>query len=151
MTMNVRALSGSVTCTRVREQVSLRLDGELSELEQRMLDSHLTRCQQCRAYSTNVVEFTSALREAPAVPLLRPVIVSRARRISIARLQFGVAAALALAALGLGTQLSSSRSGTEFSGAITRYPTQSELDRELAILGNLPNRDRPVSAGALVL
>ena len=151
MTMNVRALSATVTCTRVREQVSLRLDGELSELEQRMLDAHLARCQQCRAYSASVVEFTSALRAAPAVPLLRPVIIARARRVSIARIQIGVAAALALAALGLGTQLSSARSGTEFSGAITHYPTQSELDHELAMLGNLSDRDRPVSAGALVL
>ncbi len=149
--MTVRALPASVTCTRVREQVSLRLDGELSELEQRMLDSHLARCQQCRAYSASVVEFTSALRAAPPGPLLRPVIISHARRVSIARIQIGVAAALALAALGLGTQLSSARSGTEFTGTITHYPTQSELDHELAMLGNLSDRDRPVSAGALVL
>jgi predicted anti-sigma-YlaC factor YlaD len=149
--MNVKALPASVTCTRVREQVSLRLDGELSELEERMVDSHLARCEQCEAYSASVVEFTSALRDAPAVPLPRPVVVSHARRFSIARLQIGVAAALALAALGLGTHLSSSRSGAELSGTITRYPTQSELDRELAILGNLSDRERPISAGALLL
>ena len=149
--MSMRALPASVTCTRIREQVSLRLDDELSELELRMLDSHLARCEQCRAYSASVVEFTSVLRNAPAVPLLRPVIVSRARRISIARLQVGVAAALALAALGLGAQLSSSGSGSELSGTITRYPTQSELEQELAILNNLSDRERPVSAGALVL
>jgi predicted anti-sigma-YlaC factor YlaD len=149
--MDMRALPASVTCTRVREQVSLRLDDELSELELRMLDSHLARCAQCQAYSASVVEFTSALRDAPAVPLPRPVIVSHARRVSIARLQVGVAAAFALAALGLGVQLSSSGSGAELSGTITRYPTQSELERELAIIGNLSDRERPISPGALVL
>jgi predicted anti-sigma-YlaC factor YlaD len=149
--MNVRAHPASVTCTRVREQISLRLDDELSELEQRMLDSHLARCDECRVYDESVVEFTSVLRDAPPVPLPRPILVSHGRRISIARLQIGVAAALALAALGLGVQFSSSGSGAELSGTITRYPTQSELERELAILNNISDRARPVSAGALVL
>ena len=34
-------------CARVREQVSLELDGELSQLEQRMLAAHLERCAAC--------------------------------------------------------------------------------------------------------
>ena len=38
----------SVVCERGREWISLRLDGELSELAQKMLDSHLARCPECR-------------------------------------------------------------------------------------------------------
>ena len=38
-------------CSRVREQVSLELDGELSQLEQRMLGAHLERCGGCAAYA----------------------------------------------------------------------------------------------------
>jgi predicted anti-sigma-YlaC factor YlaD len=140
-----------VVCRRIREQVSLQLDGELSALEQRMLDSHLSRCGACRQYAARVAEFTTLVREAPLVPLPRPVVVSRARRISLAHIQVGVAAAFALAALGIGVQLSSSASGSELSGPITRYPTQAEFERELELLAQLTDRERPVSASAVVL
>ena len=41
-------------CARVREQVSLELDGELSQLEQRMLGAHLERCGACATYAADV-------------------------------------------------------------------------------------------------
>ena len=37
----------SVLCERSREWISLRLDGELSELAEKMLESHLARCAAC--------------------------------------------------------------------------------------------------------
>jgi predicted anti-sigma-YlaC factor YlaD len=145
------ATPASTACKRVREQVSLRLDDELSELERRMLDVHLGRCETCRAYAASVVDFTSLMRQAPAVPLTRPVVVSHIRRDVMTRVQVGVAAAFAVAALGLGVQVSWSDSGPERStGVITRFPTQSELEWELAILGDLPNRDRPASTGLVL-
>ena len=52
-------------CSRVREQVSLELDGELSQLEQRMLGTHLERCPRCAAYAADVRDVTERIRNAP--------------------------------------------------------------------------------------
>ena len=56
------------SCDRARAWVSLRLDGELSELEGFMLESHLARCEACRAFAADTVGFTTALRTAPLEP-----------------------------------------------------------------------------------
>ena len=56
-------------CERAREWLSLRLDGELSELAQKMLEAHLARCAQCREYEAEVVTMTRLIR---ATPLERP-------------------------------------------------------------------------------
>jgi anti-sigma factor RsiW len=56
-------------CARARFWASLRVDGELSELESALLDSHLGRCAECRRYAVGVTSATALLREqAPAVP-----------------------------------------------------------------------------------
>lgn len=135
------AVRPSLVCQRVREQVSLQLDDELSQLERRMLASHLARCAVCEAYAAEVTTFTEALRSAPPVVLERPVVVQRPRRLTGVRLQAGVAAALAFAALGLGSQLATSGPGGDLSAAsVTRFPTQAELQREIAIIEHLHNR-----------
>lgn len=125
-------------CTRVREQVSLELDGELSQLEQRMLAAHLERCPRCAAYAADVRVFTERMRSAPPAFMQRPVVVRRRSPLSAIRLQAGVAAAFALAALGLGTQLASSpeRSSSlaRFEGQPTLSPPRAVLEREQAIL-----------------
>jgi anti-sigma factor RsiW len=125
-------------CTRVREQVSLELDGELSQLEQRMLGTHLERCPRCAAYAADVRDFTERMRNAPRAIMQRPVVVRRRRAITTVRLQVGVAAAFALAALGLGSQLASS---TEPQSSFARYegqpalnPPRSVFEQEQAIL-----------------
>jgi hypothetical protein len=69
----------------------------------------------------------------------RRVVVARRGRYAAARLQIGVAAALAFAALGLGTQLAaSSESGdtslSRFEGSPSLSPPGSVLEREQAIL-----------------
>jgi hypothetical protein len=91
----------SVNCSRVRAQVSLQLDDELSQLESRMMSAHLARCHDCRLFAEEVEEFTLQLRAAPPVALDRPIAVSRPRRVSILRMQAGVAAVLAVVAVGL--------------------------------------------------
>jgi anti-sigma factor RsiW len=145
------AVGASIACDRFREQVSLSLDGELSQLERRMLDAHLARCASCSAFADDVRAFTEDLRAAPLERLRRPVVVQRPRRIGTARLQIGIAAAFALAALGLGTQLStqgpSPRSTN--SDSVTRYPTQADLAKEIAIIENVG--DPPRSPRAAVL
>ena len=124
-------------CSRVREQVSLELDGELSQLEQRMLGTHLERCPRCAAYAADVRDVTERIRNAPRAVMQRPIVVRRRTPLTTVRLQVGVAAAFALAALGLGTQLAS----TEPQGSLARFegqpalnPPRSVFEHEQAIL-----------------
>ncbi|MFL5963180.1 MAG: zf-HC2 domain-containing protein [Gaiellaceae bacterium] len=51
-------------CERPRFWTSLRLDGELSELEGALLDAHLLRCAGCRAVAESFGASTAALRSA---------------------------------------------------------------------------------------
>jgi predicted anti-sigma-YlaC factor YlaD len=137
----VSALPSSSSCQRVREQVSLLLDDELSQLERRMLDAHLRRCADCSAYADDVVTFTDQIRYAPMEMPSRQIVVQRRRRMPAMRLHAAAAAALAFAALGLGSQLAAGPS-SELSGfrPVTQFPTQAELQREVAILKYLPLR-----------
>ncbi len=52
-------------CERARFWASLRLDGELSELEGALLDAHLVRCAGCREIAGGFDASTAALRSAP--------------------------------------------------------------------------------------
>jgi anti-sigma factor RsiW len=128
----VKTVSTSVVCERVRAQVSLELDGELSQLEQRMLGLHLERCAPCAAYASDVRDITDRIRTAPHAVMGRPVVVRRRGSLTTVRLQVGVAAALALAALGLGTQLAASAKSQ--SGSLARFEGQPDLNPPRAVL-----------------
>lgn len=133
------AVYPQVVCARVREQVSLELDGELSQLEQRMLDTHLDRCARCAAFAADVRDVTERIRTAPHAVMQRPVVVRRRRQLATVRLQVGVAAAFALAALGLGTQLATSSESQDpslarFEGRPNLSPPESVTEQEQAIL-----------------
>ena len=65
-------------CERARLWASLRLDGELSELEGALLDAHLARCDGCRAVAASFGASTSALRSAP-LERIAPVAVDLPR------------------------------------------------------------------------
>jgi len=108
----VSAIRPSVVCERVREQVSLELDGELSQLERKMVATHLERCADCRAFEETINTFTEELRAAPLELLQRAVVVRRSRRISLTGARVGVAATLAIAAFGLASQLGQSSQPT---------------------------------------
>ena len=90
-------------CERGREWISLRLDGELSELAQKMLDSHLARCSECREFEQQVSGIALQLRAAPLEQLERPVeIVGRRFRVPARVWSLGAAAAsVAAAAVGV--------------------------------------------------
>lgn len=127
----------SLICERVRSQVSLELDGELSQLERAMVAVHLERCPDCRAYDSEVTAFTRVLRETPLKQMESPVGVHRPRRAIAARLQAGVAAAVAIAALGAASQVSPEGQSPGPSPSETRqiqYPTQRQIQGEQAIL-----------------
>ena len=130
-------LTRSIVCDRVRAQISLALDGELSELESRMLESHIARCEECAAYEADVVSLTTSLREAPLEPLERPIVLRRpSRRVSVARMQVGVAAALAVAVLGVVAQLGPGQREPTIASPTT-YTTSYQLQREvLQIIAN---------------
>lgn len=127
-------------CDRVRSQISLGLDGELSQLERRMVAGHLERCQECLEFERSVTEFTLALRSAPAERPARRLVLPRRRRISLVQTQVGVAAALLVAVLGTVSQLTSGevqRPGAfpAFEGTV-RFDTTTELTREIALILN---------------
>jgi hypothetical protein len=67
-------------CDRVRSQVSLDLDGELSMLERAMVSRHLERCAACSSFSDDVATFTRSLRDAPLEKPGRLLFVPRLRR-----------------------------------------------------------------------
>ncbi len=125
------AVPRSLVCERVRGQVSLRLDGELSQLESRMVDAHLARCSDCREFELTVCAITEDLRTAPLEPVSRPVVVRRLRRAApLARTQIGIAAALAVVVLGGVTQLGTQRQEVGF-GTPQRFDTSAQLEREV--------------------
>jgi predicted anti-sigma-YlaC factor YlaD len=61
-------------CERARFWASLRLDGELSELEGALLDAHLARCAGCREVTDGFAGSTAAVRSAP-LERLAPVAI----------------------------------------------------------------------------
>jgi anti-sigma factor RsiW len=87
-------------CERSRTFVSLRLDGELAELEQRMLEAHLGRCSECRDSARELTAITSAVRATPLDPI-EQLATPRFRRPLSARLR-PVAAVAATLLVGIG-------------------------------------------------
>jgi anti-sigma factor RsiW len=127
-------LHRSVVCDRVRAQISLGLDGELSQLETRMIASHLARCADCTAFEEDVHAFTAELRAAPLEQPEHSIastgVVRRPRR-AVPRVQIGVAAAFAVAVLGALTQLVTPESDRGSFATPDRYATYEQLSREV--------------------
>lgn len=133
----MRLLRLPVVCDRVRAQISLELDGELSQFERAMLAAHLARCPDCRAYEAEVTAFTRALRAAPLERVETRVVVRRPRRVAAVRLPASVAAVLALAVVGVASQLAANQAAdTRLSSprAQLRFPTLDELEHELTLI-----------------
>jgi predicted anti-sigma-YlaC factor YlaD len=82
-------------CARAREWVSLRADGELSELERLLLRRHLGRCDGCRAFAESIGSTTAILRatalEAPSRSLAPDLPAARAPRAGRRRLALATA------------------------------------------------------------
>lgn len=110
-------------CERAREWASLRLDGELSELEQALFASHLERCAACSAYAQGVARTTEEIRAAGLQRLAHPISLPLRRRIAfpVRALQAGTATAAALAAaVGLGTLFGAGSESHSLSAASVR-------------------------------
>ena len=89
-------------CDRAREWTSLRLDGELSPLEDECCERHLEVCDECRAFEYDVRWATDVLRltpqERPSQRLRVPV-ASKPRVTARRVTAIAATAALALGAL----------------------------------------------------
>ena len=98
-------------CDRIRHEVSLELDDELSQLERAMLESHLRRCEACRSFRDDLASFTQELRDAPLEEFsgLRFVVPRRLRlrddvlAVASVAASFAVAVGLALNVGGFGS------------------------------------------------
>jgi predicted anti-sigma-YlaC factor YlaD len=102
----------SVLCERSREWISLRLDGELSELAEKMLESHLARCATCRTFESDVEVTSRLVRTAPLERPEQPIALPRIRRRMLFRPAGALAATAAAVALGLAAFLNLPSSGT---------------------------------------
>ena len=95
-------------CEHARVWAALAPDGELSELEQRSLQSHLHTCDSCARFASEVESVTLLLREAE---LARPTILTsiprtvRRHRVLAARVRpIAAAAAVAVMAFGIASR-----------------------------------------------
>ena len=84
-------------CERARRWSSLRVDGELSELESALLDNHLGRCSSCRAFARGAED---RRRRPRAARLERPaplalVLPPRGRLRAVGRTSLAAAAVAA--------------------------------------------------------
>jgi anti-sigma factor RsiW len=87
-------------CERARQWASLRVDGELSELEDALLEKHLDGCATCRSFAHRLAATTELVRATPqeqaelvyAPPERRVIRLPVGRRVAIV----AVAAAAAL-------------------------------------------------------
>jgi ferric-dicitrate binding protein FerR (iron transport regulator) len=92
-------------CERARHWASLEVDGELSPFELVLLESHTCACPGCREFREDIGRITTDLRGRPLQPLTHAVEIRQARR---PRFRIApAAAALAVAAVGLGSILAS--------------------------------------------
>ncbi len=101
-------------CARAREWVSLRADGELSELERLLLRRHLARCEDCRGFAETVGSVTEVLRTTPQERPSRTLEPEQPRIRERRRLRLrvaAVAAALATAGAVAGVLIASESGG----------------------------------------
>jgi predicted anti-sigma-YlaC factor YlaD len=123
-------------CDRARQWASLELDGELSSFERALLANHVAGCPSCKAFRAEIGGVTTALRAAPYEPF-GGIVLGRIRRRAGMRLA-PAAAAMAVAAVGLGSLLASS----SFRGSpVAHFATQSvnatSVDSAAAAIDNM--------------
>jgi anti-sigma factor RsiW len=108
-------------CERTRGWVSLSLDGELSEFERALVESHLDRCAHCAAFAAEVSATTGLLRRAPLEPVPHLVVLpARRRDIGALAMRVGAAAAVLIGALGLASSLNVSSQPVNGSAGVAR-------------------------------
>jgi anti-sigma factor RsiW len=90
------------SCERVREQLSIAQDGELSQLEGAHLDAHLARCPSCRAFGAELGAVARLIRTTPLEEPSFPIAIPGRNRATRRAFQVAAAAAVVLVA-GIGS------------------------------------------------
>src|SRR3954447_18043135 len=86
-------------CDRARTWASLRLDGELSELEEALLTTHLGRCERCRGAVERMELATVVVRDEPLVRVtVQPALARLPRRSGSLRAFYAAAVSTVAAA-----------------------------------------------------
>jgi anti-sigma factor RsiW len=135
-------------------QASLRLDGELSEIEEASLRAHSGRCVACAIFERELAALTGELRAAPPERPAAGVVLPRRRSARVRALQLSAAAAAAVVlAAGLGSlvgSLSSPGPRTTTHAATTKPHGAAVIERGLVAMApalRLPaSRLRPAIA-----
>ena len=144
-----------LNCERARAWASLELDGELSEVEERSLASHLGACRSCMAAVEELRALTAVVRAAPlerpsqglALPARPPVPGRRATAVRVAAAAAAVTLAAALGLLGRSLATEPGGRAPAKPPEIALLPTNDEFRqfrayRERAL--NTPNQRRVV-------
>jgi hypothetical protein len=136
-------------CERAAQGISLRLDGELSEIEEAQLRQHLAGCGACQALDREVAAFTGQLRALPLVAPGRSVTLPRLRASRLRSLRpLATAAAMVVVVMGSVTSLLSG-SGPQREPGPAFLVFHSQLDQiEHATLAHQRIEPRP---GVVVL
>jgi hypothetical protein len=127
-------------CERARQWASLRIDGELTELEDALLEKHLTACGPCRSFAARLTATTELVR---ATPQERPQIdyAPRGRRPAFP-MGRRVAIVAVAAAAALGSFVGSSLQKPAEAPAPASVPQVSFLTRDIAQLRQLPHQTK---------
>jgi len=144
-------LTWGSACERAREWSSLRIDGELSLLEEELLERHLDACETCGSFEEAMRSAAVAMRSAPVERSTRRIRLParRAKGVSIERRRTAVVAAAALA---LGALLGSYLDRAPQPAPVDGGSQVSLLLRDLNQLRDLPRtappaRQAPVPSG----
>jgi hypothetical protein len=138
----------SEVCHRTRQQVSLRLDTEVSELEEALVASHLRKCAACRAFAMDLQALTESLRAAPLEePSVRFQLPRRPARFGVARAGTAAAAAISVVGaliVGVSIHASPSRiSASDIQNAHDRLILKEQLMQDLEGTAARPARQVP--------
>ena len=108
-------------CHRARSLASSALDDELSELEVRLLESHLAECGECAAFAEGIAAVTTMLRTEPQMRYTVEIMprLRHARRM-VRRRAAVVSAGMLVAASVLGVLASVTPSGSVPPSAASR-------------------------------
>jgi predicted anti-sigma-YlaC factor YlaD len=138
-----------VKCERARAWTSLRLDGELSELEGALLTAHLRQCRSCAEYAESVEGAVEALRSQPLEEPDFSIAVRARRRIPLRPAALARIAAAAAVVAGVTTVLSSEPTHRTITtqaptSGITSAPASEDNDlKQLRMLRRIQLGGRP--------
>lgn len=128
----------SPACNRARALISQRLDGPLSNVEERGVSNHTARCVACREFELQGRWVTEELRATPLERPSRPVIISpvRVRRVTTRHVgNLASTAAVLLVAVGVGAMgVASSGDGPNKSRRAPNAAAESVSDDSLRAL-----------------